>query len=351
MVPFEVSAPGRVNLIGEHTDHAGGLALPAAIDRRTHVTVTRTAATIRLHSAGAGSIEVPADGSDAGSGWARYAAAVAAELDAAGRAPVGVEATVSSDVPAGAGLASSAALEVALASALCTAADFALEPLELVELCRRAEHRAVGVPCGVMDHMASVFGKRDHALLVDTASTTFAPVRLPDDVRLLVLDSGIRRTLAGSDYAKRREELLRGLAGATDEASLRRARHFHTENRRVREVAAALAADPPDLELAGRLMVQGHESLRTDFEVSTPELDTLVTEAITAGAYGARLTGAGFGGCVIALVDTDRAERIGAEAMASYGSNAKNAGSWMLCRADDGAREPAAADPTRPPLQ
>ena len=339
MIPFERFAPGRVNLIGEHTDHAGGLALPAAIDRGITITVTGISDTIRLTSADFGTAEVSAKGGAGATGWARYVAAVAAELASSGRAPVGIEGEVTSDLPTGAGLASSAALEVVAALALCAAADFDLAPLDLAQLCRRAEHRAVGVPCGVMDHVASLFGRRDHALLLDTSTVTFEEVRIPDQVRVLVLDSGVHRELADSNYETRRDELRRGLAGATDPVSRRRLRHFRTENRRVQEVVAALRSDPPDLERAGRLLTEGHTSLRDDFEASTMELDVMVDEAVGAGAYGARVTGAGFGGCVVALAPADRAELIGADAVDGYARRFPDrSSSWMVCRAADGAR-------------
>jgi len=337
--PFACSAPGRVNLIGEHTDHAGGLALPAAIDLRVTVNVAHAADRIRLISPDFGTADVAADGTGPSDGWGRYVAAVAAELAASGRAPVGIAGEVSSDLPVGAGLASSAALEVAVALALCAASDFKLPPMAIAQLCRRAEHRAVGVPCGLMDHAASIFGRADHAVLLDTASETFQLVPLPGEIRLLVLDTGMRRALSDSHYQARRDELQRGLAGATDPLALRRVRHFRSENRRVRDVAVALRADPPDLEGAGRLLSASHASLRDDFDVSTPELDALVEETNAAGALGARLTGAGFGGCVVALAPTARAEDIGVQAISGYARRFPNRlGTSMVFRAAAGAR-------------
>ena len=275
---IEVSAPGRVNLIGEHTDYAGGLVLPVAIDRFATVTGHR-AETFEVES--------------------ELAAAVAAELGL----DVGFEGRIESTIPAGAGLASSAAVEVAVAGALCEAAGVRLEPLELAERCRRAEERATGVPCGLMDQAAAVLGRAGHALLLDCGDLSYEHIELPE-VELVVLDSGIRRRLEDGRYAQRRAEVEAGEPA--------RVRHVETENERVRAAVDALrSGDLPEL---GRILVAGHESLRDDFEVSLPELDALVEAAVAAGAYGARLTGAGFGGCVLALAAPERAQAVAAVA-------------------------------------
>jgi galactokinase len=284
---IHVSAPGRVNLIGEHTDYAGGLVLPVAIDRFATVTGHR-AETFGVES--------------------ELAAAVAAELGL----DVGFEGRIESTIPAGAGLASSAAVEVAVAGALCEAAGVRLEPLELAEHCRRAEERATGVPCGLMDQAAAVLGSAGHALLLDCGDLSYEHVELPE-VELVVLDSGIRRRLEDGRYAQRRAEVEAGEPA--------RVRHVETENERVRSAVDALrSGDLPEL---GRILVAGHESLRDDFEVSLPELDALVEAALAAGAYGARLTGAGFGGCVLALAAPDRAQAV-----------ASVAPSWIVGSAD-----------------
>ncbi len=275
---IEVSAPGRVNLIGEHTDYAGGLVLPVAIDRFATVTGHR-AETFEVES--------------------KLAAAVAAELGL----DVGFEGRIESTIPAGAGLASSAAVEVAVAGALCEAAGVRLEPLELAERCRRAEERATGVPCGLMDQAAAVLGRAGHALLLDCGDLAYEHVELPE-LELVVLDSGIRRRLEDGRYAQRRAEVEAGEPA--------RVRHVETENERVRAAVDALrSGDLPEL---GRILVAGHDSLRDDFEVSLPELDALVEAAVAAGAYGARLTGAGFGGCVLALAAPECAQAVAAVA-------------------------------------
>ena len=240
--------------------------------------------------------------------WARYAAGVVAVV----RPRTGGRGTVRTTLPVGAGLSSSAALEVALALAL----GFEGTPLELALAGQRAEHLASGVPSGVLDQLASVSGRAGHALLIDCSSYGVEPVPMPEGVDILVAHSGQSRALVGSAYAERRSQceaaagLIGPLRGATaaDVAALpdgvlrRRARHVVTENARVLAFADALVSG--DLRAAGRLMVQSHESLRDDFEVSTPALDALVDRLLaTPGVHGARLTGAGFGGCVVALAD------------------------------------------------
>jgi galactokinase len=233
-------------------------------------------------------------------------AGVVAEL----RPPVGLEGTVSSTLPVGAGLSSSAALEVAVALAL----GFDGGARALAELCQRAEQRASGVPCGVMDQLASAAGVAGHALLLDCTSLEVVPVALPDDVEVVAVHSGEARQLAGSAYADRRAQVeaaqaivgplrdtrIGDLAAIRDPVLHRRARHVVTENERVHTLAEALRRD--DVAAAGALVVESHTSLRDDFAVSTPALDALVERLVaTPGVYGARLTGAGFGGCAVAL--------------------------------------------------
>jgi len=341
-------APGRVNLIGDHTDYNDGFVLPIAIDLQCIVTAD-VADTVRLRSRElAGEVELPADGSAEPSetpGWGSYAAGVLRVLAERGRAPAGIDATVSSTVPVGAGLSSSAALEVALALALCDAAGFELPPLELALACQEAEHIATGVPSGIMDQLASLAGREGSALLIDCRSLEVQPVPLPPDLAVLVVHSGVSRTLAGSAYAERRrscEEAARrigvpSLRDATLEqaADDPRARHVVTENARVLDAARALAAG--DLDALGPLLAASHRSLRDDYEVSTPELDALVECLDAAGALGARLTGAGFGGCVVALARRDEAERVAVEAGAAYGDRTGLEPRTWLCRAAAGA--------------
>ncbi|MFZ4518738.1 MAG: galactokinase [Microthrixaceae bacterium] len=307
-------APGRVNLIGDHTDYMGGLALPMAVDLGTTVRGRVGGTRLRLRSEGFEDVldvELPVtDPAVVTPTWGRYAAGVAAELGTRR----GLDGTVTSTVPAGGGLSSSAALEVAVALALGAPDD----PVELADLCRRAETAATGVPCGIMDQLCSVAGVAGHALLIDCATLEVTPVRIPDEAAIWVVDPGEPRALAGSAYAERRAtceaaaEVVGPLPHADmsaieslDDPVLRaRARHVRTECDRVRGAAAALTAG--DLVRAGELMVESHRSLAEDFEVSTPGLDRAVEELMgLLGVYGARLTGAGFGGNVVALARPD----------------------------------------------
>jgi galactokinase len=341
-------APGRVNLIGDHTDYNEGFVLPIAIDLECVVTASPRE-TVRLRSSDVeGEFELPADGSAeprAAPGWSRYAAGVIRTLAERGRPPAGIEATVSSSVPVGAGLSSSAALEVGLALALCDAAGFALPPLELALACQEAEQIATGVPCGIMDQLAAIAGREGCALLIDCRSLAIEPVPVPPELSVLVVHSGVSRALAESEYAERRracEEAaarigVQSLRDATLEqaAGDPRARHVVSENARVLEAAQALANG--DLASLGPLLSASHRSLREDYEVSTPELDALVECLETAGALGARLTGAGFGGCVVALAERGRAERIATEAGDAYRARTGLEPRTYLCRAAAGA--------------
>jgi len=328
-----VWAPGRVNLIGEHTDYSGGLVLPAAIQLGITLTVTRWADDVCLTSSGFGTAaSFAADGTGGRvEGWARYGQAVAAELAALGRPSAGLEASVDSTLPPGSGLSSSAALEVAIGLALCAAAGFELEPFELALACQRAELRAVGVPCGILDQAACLLGREGSALLLDCATLERRLVELPAGAALLIVHSGIERSLESSAYGERRSELehamrLVGAERSTDVSltdlegleplSLRRLRHVVTENARVLRFEQALADG--DLSTAGRLLLESHASLRDDYEVSIPELDVLVALAVDAGAYGARLHGGGFGGAALALVEASAAEEVGRRAAVAY---------------------------------
>jgi galactokinase len=307
-------APGRVNLIGDHTDYSGGLVFPMAIDRGTTVVLDPGGTILELRSdLFADDAVVPieiADPSTVSPPWARYVAGVVAAV----RPAVGGRGEVMTTLPIGAGLSSSAALELAVALAIGAPAD---EPLALAQLCQGAEQRASGVPCGIMDQLAGAAGVADCALLLDCTTLQWDAVAIPAGVEVVVVQSGETRALATSAYAERRasvEEAARLLGrplrdasladlDAIDDAVLRhRARHVITENERVRAFAAALAAG--DLPSAGALMLASHASLRDDFEVSTPALDALVARlAATGGVWGARLTGAGFGGCAVALAE------------------------------------------------
>jgi galactokinase len=337
----ECRAPGRVNLIGDHTDYNGGFVLPLAIDLECVVRARRRDdRVVRVTSdAFDEAVELPADGSvephEVTPRWGRLVAGVLSALARRGRLGVGVDAHVASSVPVGGGLSSSAALEVALALALCDAAGLTLSPLELARACQEAEHAATGVPCGIMDQLASLCGRRGNALLIDCRSLGVEPVPLPERLAVLVVDSGVSRALDNTAYADRRRE-CEAIAKRLGLASLRdatleqvvdepRARHVVSENERVRAFAAALRRG--DIDALGPLLLASHASLRDDFRVSTPELDALVERLVDAGALGARLTGAGFGGCIVALALAPRARSIAASIDAPH----------HICRPVEGA--------------
>jgi galactokinase len=276
-------APGRVNLIGEHTDYSGGLVLPIAI--QLGITITFEAAN---------GIELDAPGGE------RYVDAVVAELAELGRPDIGLVGRVDADLPQGAGLGSSGAFEVAVALALCEVAWFDVEPLELALACQRAERRAVGVPSGILDQAASLLGREGHALLLDCGTLEHRWVEVPPELAIVVVDSGERHSHEESGYADRRRELEAG--------NPRRVRHVRTENERVRSAVKALEAR--DLDALGRLFAASHASLRDDYEVSTAALDRVVEAAVAAGALGARMTGGGFGGSVVALARIEAADDV-----------------------------------------
>ena len=304
-------APGRVNIIGDHTDYTGGLCFPMAIHLATEIVGRRTDADgVLLRSdnepeAADVSLNV-GDPTEATPGWARYVAGVVHEL----RPQRGFHGDVSTTIPIGAGLSSSAAFEVALALAL----GFEGSVLELAQLCQRAEQVASGVPCGILDQLSSAGGRKGKAMIMDCHDLSLTYVDMPEHADVVVVYSGQERKLSGSEYPLRvaqcaaaeavigplRLASLSGLGDIDDPVVFRRARHVITENQRVRDFAAALAEG--DVRSAGALMTQSHVSLRDDYETSTPIVDALVTSLLnTPGVYGARITGGGFGGCVVAL--------------------------------------------------
>jgi galactokinase len=340
--------------MGDHTDYNDGFVLPVAIDRECVVAASvRRDGVVRFRSLDVepenAVVEIPADGSAEPATveptWGRYVAGVVRALSESGRAPIGVDAVVASTVPPGAGLGSSAALEVSCALALLDAAGFSVSRDELALACQRAEHAATGVPCGIMDQLASLAGEPGHALLVDCRSLAIEPVALPADVAVLVVHSGVSRALAESEYAKRRaacEAIARELGVAAlrdvrpaDIADRPLARHVVSENARVHATAEALRSG--DAAALGPLFAASHASLRDDYRVSTPELDALVRALVAAGAFGARLTGAGFGGCVVALVARSDAGRVAAEACTRYRAETRREPTALVCEAVAGA--------------
>jgi galactokinase len=327
-------APGRVNLIGGQVDYHEGLVVSLAIDRDVVVDARpRTDARVVARSVDLdGIVDVAADGSDDPASirppWGRPVGGVLRVLAAAGRLPVGADISTSSAVPVGAGLSSSAAFEVAVALALGEVAGFALSGRELARACQEAEHIALGVPCGIQDQLTSVMARAGHAVLLDCRTLEIEHLAIPRDIGIVVVHSGVGRTLEGSPWASRRAESLavaaqlglRVLRDATpgQVAGLPRGRHVVSEIARVEAFAAALRAG--DVGTLGALLVASHQSSRDDMEVSIPALDTLVECLVAAGAYGARLTGGGFGGCVVALAPAASAAEIAARASAEYRS-------------------------------
>jgi galactokinase len=350
-------APGRVNLIGDHTDYQDGLCLPMAIDRDVRVTFRpRADGVVRATSEGfdgpaqlaLGAERAALAGPDESSlpAWARTVAAVLAVLAREGRRPIGFDATVSSTVPVGSGLSSSAAFEVAFALAAATVAGMALDGDDLALAARDAEHLATGMPCGVMDQMAAVHGRAGHALLLDCRTLDVTPIALPTACEVLVVHSGIARRLETSAYAHRRAACEAAAArlglptlrdaSAEQVASDPIARHVVGENERVDAFARALPRG--DLAECGALMLASHASLRDDFDVSTPELDLLVDLAVQEGAFGARLTGAGFGGCIVALTLAGEAQSTAQRICDSYRAATELLPSAFTAHPADGAQ-------------
>jgi galactokinase len=320
------NAPGRVNLIGEHTDYNGGFVLPAAIPQRTHVELTRAdGPDVEVHSATLGATERYRLGAEQpGRGWLDYVQGITAIVSSAGHRLGGFTARIESNVPLGSGLSSSAALEISLLNALRDAFGLALSGEDMARLGQRAENEFVGAPVGIMDQMAAVFADESHALFLDTRTLAYERVPIPASAALLVINSGVAHQHAGGDYRTRRAECERAAAllgvpqlrdlDAVDLPRIatlpdplsRRARHVVTEDARVLETVAALRSG--DLASAGRLFSASHASMRDDFDVSVPAVDALVAIAESEPAvYGARLTGGGFGGSIVALARPENA--------------------------------------------
>ncbi|MEU6168787.1 galactokinase [Streptomyces tanashiensis] len=332
------AAPGRVNLIGEYTDFNDGFVLPLALPHTTVAAVSRREdGVLRLHSADAdgGIVQLDTDALEplSGGGWAAYPAGVVWALREAGHPVTGADVHLASTVPTGAGLSSSAALEVVTALALNDLFGLGLSRAELARLAQRAENAFVGVPCGVMDQMASACAEEGHALHLDTRDLSYRQVPFDlarEGLRLLVVDTRVKHALGDGAYAERRAgceagaralgvrtlrevsaaHLPEALGRLSDETILRYVRHVVSDNARVERTIALL--DAGDTRAVGPVLTEGHASLRDDLRVSCPELDLVVEAAGAAGALGARMTGGGFGGSAVVLVDTERAEAVSA---------------------------------------
>ncbi|MBL8163868.1 MAG: galactokinase [Anaerolineae bacterium] len=353
-----VRAPGRVNLIGEHTDYNDGFVLPMAIDRAAWIALRpRTDSEVHVHSLDFDeTVTFSLNNLEkSNSKWAEYIKGVAWVLRERGRLLTGWDGVVAGDVPIGAGLSSSAALELATARAFASISPIAWDAAEMARIGQQAENEWVGVSCGIMDQMISAAGQAGHALLIDCRSLETQLVPLPPGTAVVVLDTATRRGLVGSAYNERRAQCeaaaqhfgvkaLRDVslaefearAGELDAVARRRARHVISEN--ARTLRAAEAMRQGDATELGRLMDASHISLRDDFEVSNDALNTIVECAQREeSCYGARMTGAGFGGCAVALVQGDAAETFAARVAADYLQHSGLNASVYVCQATDGA--------------
>lgn len=335
---FCVRAPGRVNLIGEHTDYNDGFVLPMAIDRHVWIALRpRPDRLVRIHSLQYDqAVEFSLDDLQKGEGWGEYPKGIAWAMQKEGLKLNGWEGVLTGDVPRGSGLASSAAVEMAAVLAFTAVPDLVLAPTKMARLGQKAENQWIGVNSGIMDQMASAAATSGHALFLDCSSLAYRHIPLPLDVEVVVMDTGTRRGLVDSTYNERRSqcesaarifgvhalrdvtlETFRSRAAELEPLVRRRAWHVVSENRRVLEAVDAMQRS--DLIGLGKLLDASHASLRDDFEVSSSELNTMVGIArAEPGCYGARMTGAGFGGCAVALVRLGTAQQFTASVAEKY---------------------------------
>ena len=351
-----IRAPGRVNLIGEHTDYNDGFTLPMALPFDTAIAMSdcgdATAGTVTVASAGFGEVVIdPAADPRSVVTWAWHLAGVVGLLAGCGVSAGGWRATIDTDIPIGASLSSSAALEVAAISGLLARAGLQWPPIAIARLGQRVENEVVGLPSGIMDQFISAGAVAGHASLMDCRALTLAPKPLPDGVVVAVMDTGTRRVLAEATYGDRRtaceraaaelgvvalrDATLDDVATIADPIDRRRAHHVVTENRRTLDAVEAMRrGDPAEL---GRLMNESHASLRDDYEVSGPGLDAIVEIARTAPAcLGARMTGGGFAGCAVGLVQTHGAEAFADAVIDRYRFGGHTARVW-ICAPSAGA--------------
>jgi len=358
------AAPGRVNVIGEHTDYNDGFVLPMAIDRYTVIAAAPNGSDqITLRSAackGIASVDLKQPLKPGPKGyWANYPMGVIAGFLARGLKPPGFDAVLNSTVPFGGGLSSSAALEVATATLLEAITGHKLDPVEKALLCQKAEHDYAGMPCGIMDQFISVMGKESHLLLLDCRSRKPELVPMTDPaMALLIINTNVKHELTGGEYAKRRAQceqaaktlgvaslrdatadMLERARGKMDEVVFRRARHVIGEIERTPRAAKEVRAS--NWPVVGQLMYASHASLRDDYEVSCPELDAVVEIARAigpkGGVMGCRMTGGGFGGCAVALVRADKVDAISERVAAEYEQRTKIKPSLFVSRPAAGA--------------
>ncbi|HXC72999.1 MAG TPA: galactokinase [Pyrinomonadaceae bacterium] len=359
-------APGRVNLIGEHTDYNDGFVMPAAIDFYTWVRVSPLdTRKLRIKSQNYGEeVEVDLDDPNiaARGHWSDYPIGVAVMLERAGHRLRGAHLEIRGEVPIGSGLSSSAAIEVATACALTAISGLEIDRRELALICQRAENEFVGARVGIMDQFVSLFGQAHKALLLDCRSLEFKLLPVPDNVRLIICNTMVKHVLASSAYNERRAQCeagvkhlqravphVKALRDVTreqleqygrdmPEVVYRRCRHVITENERV--LAAANALERRDLKEFGTLMAESHRSLRDDYEVSSAELDLMVELAQPIeGVYGARMTGGGFGGCTVNLVAVEQRDEFRARVADGYERAMKIKPEIYICTPSDGAEE------------
>jgi galactokinase len=359
-------APGRVNLIGEHTDYNDGFVMPVAIDLSTWVKVSPLETRkLQIHSENFDeTIEIDLDDKTVAprNHWSDYPIGVAVMLEKDGHRLRGARLQIRGEVPIGSGLSSSAAVEVATACALTAISGVKIDKRELALLCQRAENEFVGARVGIMDQFVSLFGEAQKALLLDCRSLEYRLLPLPDNVRLIICNTMVKHELASSAYNERRaqcEEGVKHLARFLPEVKAlrdvtvdelerfgwvlsdvvyRRCRHVVTENARV--LAAASALEKADLVSFGKLMGESHQSLRDDYEVSCKELDLMVELAREVkGVYGARMTGGGFGGCTVNLVAVEDVEEFRLRVAERYEEETKLTPEIYICNASNGAEE------------
>ena len=360
-------APGRVNLVGEHTDYNDGFVLPMAIEEGIAAAFAPNGeGVLRVHACDVGETrEIPIaalQGSRVpASGWFRYVAGMAWTMNADGMRVAGTTMTLAANLPSGAGLSSSAAVELAAGRALAASAGAAWDPRRVSLVAQRAEQAFAGVACGIMDQMAVACARAGRALLLDCRSLATSDVLIPADVRIVIVNTGVRRSLSSSAYNERRAACERAVAAvrrsspdvralrdvdehalahardAMDEEAFRRASHVVAENRRPAQLAAALQRG--DLRRAGRVMLESHDSLRDLYDVSCPELDLVVALSMEQkGCYGARLTGAGFGGCAIALVDAEAVDSFVHGVARDYAARTRLEPQVIVSRPGEGTR-------------
>ncbi|MBU4684351.1 galactokinase [Cedecea davisae] len=357
-----IQAPGRVNLIGEHTDYNDGFVLPCAIDYQTVISCAkRDDHTVRVIAADydnqqdSFSLDAPILAHESQQ-WANYVRGVVKHLQKRDKNFSGVDMVISGDVPQGAGLSSSASLEVAVGKVLQQLYHLPLDGAQLALNGQEAENQFVGCNCGIMDQLISALGKKDHALLIDCRTLGTKAVSMPKGVAVVIINSNFKRTLVGSEYNTRREQCETGarffsqkalrdvalakfneVAHQLDPVVARRVRHVLTENIRTVEAADALAKG--DLFRMGQLMEESHASMRDDFEITVPQIDTLVdiVKATIGDKGGVRMTGGGFGGCIVALVPEDLVPAVKQAVAEQYESKTGIKETFYVCKASEGA--------------